>query len=325
MVLALFIISLVPAALADNDNGNGQNGVPASELSDSDADDGSAEQTDDSLEPTPDREQLREHAPTLKKVTAQQYQEMRELTKQKMNDLKEQYQQAKESYGKLKEQYQEKRQLLVEANERVKVCQNAESEDCLQAKTELKNGVKQHLLNTNDLIDNSLERLRNRIEASTSLTEEEVSTTTASLEALEEKLTVERENVAALQAEGATNAELKDAIKNLKSVWQEVRTEQRSVISNLVSSKMVALEAKAAGYSEQLDEKIAELSAAGEDVAELERLRATYQEKVAAMEQHRENLDDAKESLNEVRESLRQFMLKYNEQKQTSVGTTAEE
>src|SRR3989344_493224 len=131
----------------------------------------------------------------------------------------------KESKEKIKMIKEERKEKLQDIRELVK-------------KDEVKKGVRMHLTKTVDLIESSLVRLQARVEASATLSAEEKIKALADIDALEVKLTVQREAVVALEAKGnVTNEELRTAVKDLKKTWEEVRKAQRRIIAEMMNAE----------------------------------------------------------------------------------------
>lgn len=236
-------------------------------------------------------------------ATTSKNKERVQKVRQNLEEVKAQYKEAKERYSQAKELYETEKAKFKETKEKAKRCLS-DSEDCKVKKTELKKGVAQHLLKTNDLIARSLEKLTDRVQNSNALTEEQKAEALASIEELETTLAAEKDRVNAL-AVNATNAELREAIQNLKHVWQDVRKEQRKIVSLLISAKLENMSEKLAQYSTSMQQSIDQLKAAGKDTTELEALYADFAGKVEALKTA--PATEAATLLQEAKELLRQF------------------
>ena len=238
---------------------------------------------------------------------------------QQLVDAKQRYLEAKAQYLETRKQYLEGKSDLLKLKEKARC--NDDSTDCQEKKSELKRGVKQHLLKTNELIARSLEKLTNRVEESKALTEEERTNALAAIAELEERLTAEQERVNSLAA-NATNEELRTAIPALKSVWQEVRKEQHTVVSLLISSKLEEVVEKQEKYAEHMQSKIDELAARDIVVTELQALQDQFETQVAELEQDLAEFragtttwTGVREDLHTAKQTLREFLAKYKELK----------
>ena len=259
------------------------------------------------------------------------------ITKKEIKEAKEQIKEARETGEQLKEQYKTQKKELKEIKEKVTKCKE-NTEDCKKNKENWGKGVKQHLLNTNQLISDSLSRLKERVQDSNILSEEDKTESLAKIDELEAKLTAEMEKVNAM-ADTATKEELKAAVKELKDLWQEVRSEQRKILTNLVRGNLENLVEKHDEYSNSMEARIQELRAQGVDVSELKVLQQKFAEQMDNLKADTEAARNAwieakaketfaeasnyvhqaqqkvKEGLTATKETLREFMKKYRELK----------
>ncbi len=174
-----------------------------------------------------------------RKDALHQFKEMKE----KFKNNEEKYEFIKEEQEKFKETYREHKQELIKIKEEAKLCTEDDTEDaekCRSKKSELKRGVKMHLLKTGDVIEKSLEKLLNRLESSKTLAEQEKEEAIAKVKGMEEKLQAELGKIESL-SENMTKEEMQTAIQNLKQLWQEVRNEQRKLVNSLLAGKQEKL------------------------------------------------------------------------------------
>jgi hypothetical protein len=250
---------------------------------------------------------------------------------------KERYGQAKEHRILAKERYQEAHQRFVQIKDKVKACAN-DKEECPRLKSELKVGVKARLERTAELIEKSLDKIINRIEASTL---EDKEALIAEIEAKKAEFVAELEEIKTI-SEDATNEELKEAIKSLKEKWQEAKKIQQKAIASLINSKLNNLvERISTTFSEKLQNRIDDLSENGLDTTELETLKAEYDslaeeltdlqqqahDKIVEgdLEAHKDLQQQVKEQIREVKEKLREFMKEFRELKSGVVNETSDE
>ncbi|HLC70977.1 MAG TPA: hypothetical protein VJI32_03160 [Candidatus Nanoarchaeia archaeon] len=223
-------------------------------------------------EETSEREQARERAARMMKKDA---------AMERAEAFREQLQEKKERFTAAREAFLEKKERLSELKHRATQCVN-DSEDCRTKKSDLKRGVKDHLIKTAELIDKSLEKLIERVNDSKVLSEQEKQDALNRLTELEKQV---EEQVAELEAlpDTTTNEELRTHIKELKDLWHKVRKEQRWVITQLTNHKQDNLVEIYVRFGDRAEAQIAKLTAQGADVAALEELLVKYQESVEAL------------------------------------------
>ncbi|HIG92643.1 MAG: hypothetical protein QT02_C0006G0012 [archaeon GW2011_AR9] len=359
--LMIFIISIVPLAAAEEGETEVQAGVEIdTETSDSEttADARTSESNSGSMKDA--REKLREKRQELVNDFKEKAAETRDEFKMKVREeaqgqregqrdkvielrgklqnLREQYIEVKMKHKEDKKDWQEHEKTVADLKKSSRNCKD-DSQECHKKKDDLKRGVKQHLLKTVELIDDSLERLTNRVEASMVLSDDDKAQALASLVELEASLTIQKEQVQAL-AENATNEELRKAIQDLKHTWQDVQKEQRRIISGLIHHQLENVVEKHAEYGNAMKMRIDELTAKGVDTTELKALYdnflqqlETLKEKEASarekwlqaktdsskLEEWKEAQQEVREELAKAKEILREFMTKFRELKGTSV------
>lgn len=298
MVMAIFSLSIVPLALAEGGDGTG---------------------------PSEDKG-MKEKFKEQKEKIEEQAKEMRE---NRMEWLKE-------KGDKIKEEYESKKGELEGLKEKSQICKAEEKltsgTACQSKKLELKKGVQQHLVKTIELIENSYERMIEKIGESTGLSEEQKQTLLTQVSVLEATLTAQKEKLQAM-SENSTNQEYKDAIKELKKMWQETSQMQHRLMADLVNSRMDNIAEKHEEFQTTLESKIAQLSAKGVDTTELEALAEKFKQETDQLNADREaakaawvsaadkdNLETAKEAtekvkedLKQTRDTLREFLEKFRE------------
>lgn len=326
LVLALFMMSVVPIALAESERLN---------IGEKD------KAIDKDKEIKAQKETLREAFKS--KITAE-----KELVKDQIEQVRERMKEAKEKYEQARESYKEQKDDLKELRGRYKVCKDGDgSEKCIKARKDVSLGVKKHLEKTIELIENSLERLTTHVKDSTVFTDEEKQSALDSINKLQEKVTAEKDKVLAL-ADTASAEELRNEVKELKKLWQDVSKQQKRIIAMLTSAKLENLVEKHNALVENMQKKIDGLKAKSIDTAELEEIFTDFKAATAKLvEDHqkartfwqqaedmsKESLQawhDAqkvvKEDMRETRKLLREFVEKYREAtKSTEAGKEAEE
>ncbi len=317
-VLAIFMLSILPVALAEEETGTGVEDVPA------------VDGTEDVLEePVKGKENK---VPPKKQVNIKQKsKKFLEETKEKIRNNRERYNKLKEKQKEAKQFVEKHRERLNELKGKVNKC---EGDDCKEFKKNLKVGVKNHLVKTSDLIARSVEKLLDRIENSNVMTDEEKEEALVKVRALEEKLSAKKDEIEAM-ADEATAAEIRGKIKELKDLWNEIRKEQRWIITQLINNKMGNLADKHDEFYNSMQMRISNLKEKGATDEQLEKVRTIAEEFKVAVDKlkadqeaadaawenskvSKERLEDAKEKqivvrkdLRETKELLREFVKEF--------------
>jgi len=267
-----------------------------------------------SLAPLALAEDSEDQLPTKPLPKTKELKKVVENTKEKLIKTREQYQQLKERHEQAKEKF---------------------AEQCKGLKSELKVGVKTHLLRTADVILKSLEKLEDRIENSENLSEEEKQEALSKLAEDKAELEAKIAEVEAL-SEDASAEELREAIKELKDLWQNLKQSQQFYITQLTNHKMENLVGKHRDILVAMDNRIATIEEQGvENLEELKAIREEFSESVNKLEEDfadseeawknakdspsRESVEAAhqaqklvREDLKETKDLLREFVQEFN-------------
>ncbi len=362
MVLMIFVMSIVPMALAEDDNENedvedlnetedandSEDETNDSEDSVDEADEDSAEDVNEEVEDEDEVKTDKNGKPlkVVKKIKKEvkKGEDKLEEYRIKMERARKNFEQAQENYLAAKEKLLSNKEGLADIKKDIKACKDERT--CDELKKDLRKGVRQHLIKTNELIARSLEKLTSKVEESEVLTEEEKTEALAKINELEAELTAKKEAVEALAEEEVTNEELKTAIKELKDTWQKIRKEQKMIVAGLMNSRLKnVIGVKLPDYAEAMSSRIAEIQELGGDTAAMEEKQAEYQAEMetlqiaqetaedkwvafktgeATVEEWRAAHDEVRAGMKEVKETIREFMKEYKDARK-ELGVSAEE
>lgn len=244
------------------------------------------------------------------------------VAKEKMSNARERFLQAQNKYKDAKNKYQEQKEMVLQVRERVKACQDEETEDCPQAKKNLKVGVKNHLAKTGEVALRSLEKLSAKVEDSTAMTDEEKE---EALDKISELTTKLEELISELEEmkDDATAEELRAKIKELKELWNDSKKESKWIITQLINNKMGNVVEKHAEYYNAMEMRYTNLEEQGaseEDLAELKEIMDEFKSAVDQLNEdylaadaawkevksNPEKLEEAKGLQQKVREGMKE-------------------
>ncbi len=345
-VMMLFILSIVPVVFADNESAevkgdvkeDAQVGADTNSVS---VDAGASSDVAVGVDGKGKKGMMKEKISELKeknKEMKEDFKNSKEMMKEQIKEskemMKEERKQDREELQTERGKYRDEKKHLLDLHAEARSCDKT-TDDCKAKKTEVKKGVKQHLANTVDLIDNSLARLKERVTESKILSDADKQSALAQIDELEKKLTAEKDKVVAL-GDNVTNEELRGAVKELKGLWQDVSKLQRRLVADLVSSQLTHLAEKHKEYGNSLEARIAELQAKGADVTKLQTLlnefkdeqtqldkdQAILKEKWAQVDEGKDAQglwhdaqSDVRDDMHKTQETLRSFLAEYRELK----------
>jgi len=299
-VLAIFMLSIVPAVLAEEGVGD--------------------------VEPL-----------KATKEPGKQAKNLIENTKEKIVQTRERLQFLKTKHLEAKEKFEEQKQNVLKIRDRVKACQE-DSEECLKVKKDLKVGVKNHLVKTSDLILRSLDKLVDQIENAKNLTDEEKEDALAKVTVMEEELTAKKTELEALGGD-VTAEEIKAGIKELKELWNRIRKEQRWIVTQLINNKMGTVVDKHDEFYNAMEMRISSLEdkdVSEEDLTNVKAVMEEFKEAVDNLKADQEEAEEAwadakydpealelakekqqvvREDMKETKDLLREFVVEFNKVK----------
>lgn len=262
VLLLLSTLSIVPLVSAEEDEIQARDEIRERSLPDQPVKDSIRNQVIN-RENSPDKELEGRIANAREKVV---------MAKERVKEVREKYSVVKGKYADARNVYKDHRIKLIQLKDRAKDC----DDNCQVRKTELKIGVLNHLIKTNELIERSIDKLISRLNEAP-IDDDEKAQALEQLEALEIKVTEQREKVQALITSDATNDEVREAIADLKQTWKDVRITQRRIIASLTSAKLDNLVEKHQEYDNGMTLRISQLKEKNVDVARLEGLQRQFQ------------------------------------------------
>ncbi|MEW5896284.1 MAG: hypothetical protein AB1668_01200 [Nanoarchaeota archaeon] len=314
IMLAVFLLSIIPLALAEAADENTDK-IVNENIAENTATD---EKTDANTNSETNINILPGLQPRLLKEKAE---ERLEFARGQLQKTRERYLKAKENYQEARRLHNEHKQKLLEINRRAKAC-NSQLQDCTAIKNELKTGVENHLLKTIDVVERALDKLTGQIEDLEGLSSEEKETALSKITALKEKLTAEEEKISSFNND-TPKEEINTAIADLKQIAKDARKLQRRTAALLVNAKLSKLIEKHEEFRNGMQMRIDTLKAEGADVSKLESLLADFDKKTETLKEDYQRVQekwgyadtasdfdawvkDLKEAQNNVRDDLRE-------------------
>lgn len=352
LVLSLFLLSVIPMGLADEENSLVNVEVDAEADVDSDAADAEVKtESKTEVETEENDSEVDEEIKTeLKNGSLKKGMKINKEVKELRAGLQkaqERLEEAKEKYKEAMENQRENRQKVLDLSKEVKRC-SSEKKDCATLKADLKTGVKNHLLKSVQVVEHSLEKLTKTVEKIEGLSEEEKGYALGLIADLNAELDAQKAKINAFTPE-TSQEEIRAAIKDLKELNQKVHKMQRRLVGLLVNSKLYVLVQKHAEIRTGMQARIDALAATGADVSELEATLAEFDAKVEELKQDyetakqkwmeakdaedfdqfnrdlREAQHEVRKDLQEIKEILRKFLKEHQEIKESSEEASDEE
>jgi len=352
LVLSLFLLSVLPVGLADE----GKSGVDVEVEADLDSDTADVEvrtesktevETEDNDSEVKEKEEvkIKQRDGSFKTVKIVK-REVKEV-KRDLHNARERLEDAKERYQEAKEEQHQQREKVLDLDKVAKRC-DSEKRDCATLKKELREGVKNHLLKSAQVVERSLEKLTKTVEKMEDLSDEDKENALSLIADLNAELEAQKAKINAFTSE-TSQEEIRAAIKDLKELNQKVHKMQRRLVGLLVNAKLHILVEKQAELHAGMQARIDALAETGADVSELTAILAKFDAKTAELEQDylaaqqkwmeakdagdfdqfnrnvREAQHEVREDLQDLKKILRDFLHEHKDIKQDSEEETEDE
>lgn len=264
-VLAIFILSMVPAAFAEegNDNALGGEGGQEAGTQDDSADvevDASAEnaQITATGSDTESGEMMQETARNLLKMRASG----------EIGEAKSAFVEAKDRYKELKDSYLDERATFIAAKKAFVDCKSANETDCNSETGGINTATRHFLINAADLILGELERVKEKVSASEQLSDEEKADILADIEERIDEVTSAKATVESMDTD-TPRENLNEAGKTIREAWKTAKIAMKKHLGALANARLGNIIQR----SEQLVEKLQgvsdKLAEKGNDVSTL--------------------------------------------------------
>jgi chromosome segregation ATPase len=181
---------------------------------------------------------------------------------------------------------------MLATRDKVIGCKGTNSTDCDQARTDAKLQSQETLLTAADDILSVLNALKEKIQSSTTLTDDEKSAAVADLDKKIDEIQAARDKVAAL-TDQSDNKAIVDAAKVIRQAWRDVRPTLHETASMLAYGELKAVTDAVERMSGRIDDQIARFKDKGVDVTTVTSLKASFDGAVADAITH---LDKAKQA-----------------------------
>jgi chromosome segregation ATPase len=272
-VMAIFLISLVPAAFAISDTaggqGNGQGQVVQAQTD-------TTAQTRDAVQARQAKaEQVKERIKNVR----EKYQEARERYKQNKEQVRERLANAKEKRAEAKARHEEARQKIQERKEKLQACKDSETEDCKKTRRETKMHTKGYLSNVAEHVLGLIAKTKERVEAS-DMPEDQKTELIAKLDEKAEEIAGAAEAVAEL-GEDSTREDYQEAVKLIREAWKDTKEDIKKGAGKVAANKIRALNTRMEQLQTKLRNTVQRLENAGADTIPVKAQLAEFETKLA--------------------------------------------
>ncbi len=262
-VMAIFLISLVPAAFAVQ--GDGQGGTQAA----------STLYQEQTQARQVRADQIGERMGSMR----ERYQAVRERYAQNKEQMRARLTQAKEKRAEAKAKHQEARQKIQERKEKLNSCKGSETEDCRKTRKETKRHTKTYLSNVAEHVMGLIAKTKERVEAS-NMPEDQKAEILAKLDENAVKIASAAESVEELGEESAKE-DYVEAAKLIRESWKDTKKSIKNGAGKVAANKIRALNTRMEQLQTKLRRTVQRLENAGEDVTPVKAQLAEFEAKLS--------------------------------------------
>lgn len=219
------------------------------------------------------------------------------VAKQKLAKARLNYVRAKEHYLNAKKNYVNTKNKFLTVKTELKKCKGDDSEECIEKRRLIRAHSREHLLRIADLILKELDKIKNKIESSEDLSEEEASEL---LSKINEKISKIEEAKAIIEnlSEESTKEEVQDAAKLIKKAWIQTKYIAKRAVGKLINSRIGGIIVKSKQLEIKLNRILERMTEQGKDTSKVESLVEDFN---SMLESARENYEKAVEKYKEAR------------------------
>lgn len=248
----------------------------------------------------------------------------RVLNKQELKLAEDRLEKARERFEEARERHLEAREKFLQSKKDKDEC----TENCDEVKQELIVSAKAHLSNSADAIIAHLNRVKERIQSSEELTEEQINEFVSAIDA---KISVIGEAKVELEA-ATTGREVAAASKKINAAWKDSRLKINTISNTQINSRVGGIVLKSKKLETRLENVVNKLEENGTDTTEIQSLIDEFNAKVdgaqlkfeeahkisleaetGSIERAKELVKESKELLKEANEILREIVKKIKE------------
>ncbi len=202
-----------------------------------------------------------------------------------IGDAKDRVAAAKEKVETARENYQSAKENFKQAKQQSRECADSETDECKQAKKEVKTQSREFLLNAADKILAMLDKIKEKVESSETISEDERSEILGELEAKVTEITDARAVIENLNNE-STAEEIKAAAKTIRDSWKETKIVMKKGIGRLLNARIGGIIVKSEQLAAKLEKVITRLNEKGQDTSGAEELLSQFNAKLEEAKTH---------------------------------------
>jgi len=249
----------------------------------------------------------------LKPVNKDMLFKKRIITANKLKQAEQNYVRAGQNYLKALNSYKQVKGKFLEAKERLRECEDVDSEECDELRKRAQNHSVEMIVNSANMIIEHLNKIKEKVGSSETMdperAEEILSEINSSISELEDAIT---------QAESAeTKEEVKEAAKTVSKLWIRIRHRERLHAASVVKARVWGIIKRSENLEDRLEQTLARMEEQGIEIDDIDarvgEFSAKIEEAKSKYEQAQDLMDGAyleedKEKLKEIVDEAKQLI-----------------
>jgi hypothetical protein len=281
LIMAMFLISIVPAAFAEQDSGNqvANTPTPTRYVVGGDREDFVAQAEERRAELLEKRGDVVAKRTRDRLDVAAKREELLRRFQENKAEMREVVANAIAKRAEAIKRYRESRAELASAKEKLKGCQGRSDVTCTEERRKARQNSQKFLLSASDRALALLEKTKERIEKSTDLSDEEKALAIKQLEDRLQDMASARETVHQT-TEAATKEEIKESAKMVREAWGKAHKEMKEKAARQAAGRIGGTLNKIEKLEVKLDRFVAKLKDKGYDTAPIEAMMEQFEAKI---------------------------------------------
>lgn len=277
--MTIFLVSLVPAVFAAQGNANQRANTPTQYAVGGDRENFVAQAEQQRQNLIEKREVAIGKQVRQKINVADKKEELLKKFQENKEQLRERVANAVQKRTEAINRYNEAKGELVKAKEKIKNCEGKQDVTCTEERRKTRQNAQKFLQSSMERALGLLEKTRERIENSKTLTEEEKTAAIADLEDRMEDIASVKETIEETTSD-ASAEEIKESTKMARESWQKANKEMKQRATQEASAKIGGTLVKIEKLTEKLDRTIEQLQAKGYDTTPIETMMQQFENKI---------------------------------------------
>ena len=219
----------------------------------------------------------------------------REIAKSKVDTAKQRFEQAKNEYARVNNAYKENKKLFLQTKEKLKECEDVETDDCNVLRNQTQEHAKEYIINGAKMAIEHLNKIREKVEIAEGMDEESAAEIIADIDEAISELEAAIEKV----ENAETKEQVQEGARDVAKVWNRVKHAEKVHVAKVVHSGMWNIIKKSEQLEKRLEDARARIHDACVDADSIDTKITEFSEKIASA---KDKFNESEELIEEARE-----------------------